>query len=199
MQDYLVILAGYALLGGGIKYIDEAYDENTFSKRSAGIAAFLCVVVMGYLIVNDGPSMMIFLGMIIALIFAKKIDNPAFTMGVAGVIPLPILFNSSLNIEIVPLAVLIITGIMDERGNDLADSKKIKGFLKKFFKFRCMMKVGVLGLCIFGFFGFIYFAAFMMFDIFYYLVKIYSSNIAYLNKNSMNISPIRYMLSLIKI
>jgi hypothetical protein len=193
MLEYLSILGGYAFLGAGIKYIDEAYDENTFSKKIANILVVLCILIMGYLMVTDGPSMMIFIGMIVALIFAKKIDNPAFITGTAGVLPVPFLFNISLNIELLPLSILILTGIADEKGNDFADNKKIKGIIGKFFDYRCMMKVGVLGLCVFGFFSFIYFIAFMLFDIAYYAVKVYSSNVA-----ARKVSFVSYMYSLIK-
>ena len=72
MPDYLIIILGYAFLGGALKYIDQAYDEKVFSKKTANIVAVFCIMVMGYLMVTDAPSMMIFLGMIIALIFAKK-------------------------------------------------------------------------------------------------------------------------------
>jgi hypothetical protein len=193
MLDYAILLGGYALLGAGIKYIDEAYDENVFSKKKAHVAVVLCILLMGYLMLMDGPSMMIFFGMIVALIFAKKIDNPAFIAGTAGVLPVPFLFNMSLNIELLPLSILILTGIADEKGNDFADNKKIKGIIGKFFDYRCMMKVGVLGLCVFGFFSFIYCIAFMLFDIAYYAVKVYSSNIV-----SKRISPLNYAYSLIK-
>jgi len=193
MTDYLIILAGYALLGAGIKYIDEAYDEHVFSKKIANVVAVLCIFIMGYLMLTDAPSMMIFLGMIIALILAKKIDNPAFYMGSAGVIPIPLIFNTSLNIELLPFLALMLTGIMDEKGNDMADAKKIKGVIRKFFKYRCAMKVGVLGLCVSGIFGFIYFIAFLMFDLMYYAVRVYSRNVA-----ATRVPLARYVASLIK-
>ena len=202
MLDFWIIIAGYALLGAGIKYVDEAYDEHTFSKKKAHVVAVLCILLMGYLMLADGPSMMIFLGMVIALVFSKKIDNPAFYAGTAGILPMPMLFNVSISIELLPLSVLVLTGIIDEKGNDLADNRKIKGIIEKFFNYRCMMKVGVLGLCVFGFFGFIYFVAFMMFDLMYYLIKIYSSNIVAAKvspaKYIVSVSPVRYMVSLIK-
>ncbi len=194
MLEYSIILGGYAFLGAGVKYIDEAYDENRFNKKIANAVAVFCILVMGYLMINDAPSMMIFMGMIIGLIFAKKIDNPTFKVSVMSLLPLPLIFTSSLSIEIIlPLTVLILTGLIDEKGNDLADRKRLNGFIRKFFDLRCMMKVGVLGLCVFGIFSFIYLIAFMLFDIMYYVVKVYPSNFVL-----MKISPMRYMASLIK-
>jgi len=199
MIDYtLFILASYALLGAGIKYIDQAYDLGVFSKTKANMAAVLCGLLMAYFIVTDPPSTAIFLAMVIALAITRKIDNIAFYIGIGIVLLLPIVFNSLIKMTWLPFGVLTVSGILDELGNDWADKRTKKRqvnryqknaywlqFSEKFFIYRFAMKVAILVLVILNYFDWIYLVAFMLFDLTYLLVDAYSLSIKVYNINKV--------------
>ena len=198
-----IIITGYAILGAGIKYIDQAYDLGVFSKTRANITAVLCGLLMAYFIVTDLPSMAIFLAMVIALAITRKIDNIAFYIGIGIVLLLPIVFNSLIKMNWLPFGVLVISGILDELGNDWADKRAKKRrinryqknasllqFEEKFFAYRFAMKVAILILVLLNYFDWIYFAAFLFFDLMYLLVDAYSLSIKVysINKAIMPVS-----------
>ena len=82
IQTIIIILL-YAALGGGLKYIDQAYDEGAFSKFSAIVLAVLEAFVMALLMVIDTPfSTVFYAGMIAGVFVASKVDNRAFIIGV---------------------------------------------------------------------------------------------------------------------
>ena len=192
MEHDLMIASSYLLLGAGIKYVDQAYDLCVFSKTKAKIVAAFCGILMGYLIISDLPSAMIFLAMVIALAITRKIDNTAFYIGIAFVLMLPIVFDGITKIQWIPFGILVISGIMDELGNDWADKRKNKRLVRalrrkdqkavydlaeKFFSHRFAMKLAVAGIVLFGFFDPVYFLAFLLFDLMYLLVDVYSTSI----------------------
>ena len=196
MLEYALILLSYGLLGAGISYIDQAYDTSIFNKKTANIVAIPSGILMASLIILDPPSTTIFLAMFIALAITGKIDNPAFYIGTGILLILLMILHNSLKIEWLPFGILIFSGIIDEIGNDWAD-KRIKkkvankydrnslgmnnSFLhrlgEKFFLHRFMMKVAVLLLVIFSLINWIYFFAFILFDLMYLLVEQYSFSI----------------------
>ena len=191
-EHELFIVSSYGILGAGIKYIDQAYDIRVFSKTNANVAAVLCSLLMAYLIITDPPSTIIFLAMIIALAITRKIDNIAFYVGIAIILLLPIIFNSLIKMNWLPFGVLAISGILDELGNDWADKRTKNGrvkkhgiaqnepiykFAEKFFIYRFAMKVAILLLVVLGFFDWIYFFAFLLFDLMYVLIDAYSTSI----------------------
>ncbi|MBN2251383.1 MAG: hypothetical protein JW724_04845 [Candidatus Altiarchaeota archaeon] len=202
MVDHqLFIASSYLFLGGGIKYIDQAYDLGVFSKTKAKIVAVLCGILMGYLIVTDSPSMGIFLAMVLALAITRKIDNMAFYIGTGLVILLPVFFNGFINILWLPFGVLTVSGVLDELGNDWADKRINRRlveftlgngngrmtykFMEKFFFHRFSMKVAVMLLVFFSFMDLTYLLAFILFDLMYTLVEVYSFSIKVYTINKM--------------
>lgn len=201
MYKEILILAGYALLGAGIKYIDQAYDLGIFSKRTANIIAIFSGLLMGSLIISDTTSATIFLGMFIALAVTHKIDNIAFYIGTAIILLMPFLFYNIMKIEWLPFGIIIFSGISDEVGNTWADKRvKIKlvkeaigkiyprgkfqyRLAERFFMHRFAMKVAILFLAVLGLFSYLYFFAFLLFDLMYLLVEKYSFSIKIYNIN----------------
>ncbi|MBU4341191.1 MAG: hypothetical protein KJ928_01175 [Candidatus Altiarchaeota archaeon] len=193
LEDALLIILSYGLLGAGIKYIDQAYDIGVFDKGIANMIAIPSGILMAYLIIFDSTSAIIFLAIILALSITQKIDAPAFYIGTALVISIPVLFRDILQIEWAPFGILIFSGILDEIGNDWADKRLNKrlvnhksmknnnGFLnklgEKFFLNRFAMKLSILVLVVFSVFSWIYLAAFLFFDFMYILVERYSFHI----------------------
>ena len=194
LEHALIIILSYGLLGAGIKYIDQAYDLGVFSKKKANLVAIPSGILMAYLIISDPPSATIFFSIFVVVAVTRKIDNPAFYMGTGILLLLPIIFHGIMKIEWIPFGILILSGIIDEIGNDWADKRKemrrlsndnrrnpynstLKKFGEKFFLHRSAMKIGVLVLTIFGFFRYLYLFAFLFFDMMYLLVEQYSLSI----------------------
>jgi len=194
LEHALIIILSYAFIGGGLKYIDQAYDIGVFSKKKANILAIVLATLMAYLIISDPPSATIFFSIFVIVAVTRKIDNPAFYIGTGIILLLPIIFHDIMTIKWLPFGVLIFSGIIDEIGNDWADKRKkmkrlnndnrknpnnstLKKFGEKFFLHRFAMKIGVLVLTIFGFFQYLYLFAFLFFDMMYLLVEQYSLSI----------------------
>ena len=193
LEDALLIILSYGLLGAGIKYIDQAYDIGVFDKKTANLIAIPSGILMAYLIIFDSTSAIIFLAIILALSITQKIDAPAFYIGTGLAIAIPVLFHDTLQIAWAPFGILIFSGILDEIGNDWADKRLKKrlvnhrsmnnnnGFLNKlgerFFLNRFAMKLSILVLVVFNVFSWIYLAAFLFFDFMYIVVERYSFHI----------------------
>ena len=195
MINDVILLIGYAILGAGIKYIDMAYDDNMFNKTTANIIALISAAIMGALIITDQTSAVIFMAIITAAILTGKTDNDTFKICATGMILTYLLSRMTLTGDdfittenAIALTTLIISGVLDEKGNDWYDRKRnalIKpiwitiqeeGIIEKFFKHRGLMKITVLWLCIIGYFNFIYFIAFILFDLAYDLVNFIGKN-----------------------
>lgn len=202
MLYYVFILLSYAFLGGGIKYVDQAYDVDVFSRGKANVVAVLSAVLMAYLMIFDSSSTIIFFSVLFVVAITKKIDNLAFYVGAGILLFLPFLagilgfgVTDVLHLEWLPFGVLIFSGILDEVGNDWADARRKlkrknnlrngvdsslpKSFGESFFEYRFMMKLALLFLVVAGFFHFLYFFAFLLFDVMYFFVEWYSFHIKY--------------------
>jgi energy-converting hydrogenase Eha subunit C len=167
----VVLVASFAFLGGGVKYIDQAFDEGIFNKKAAYALAVACGVVMGSLTAIDSLSATITLSLIISLAVTKKIDNIAFLLGALLVVSIPAITTQSiLKINLLGLAVLTISSIGDEALNFVSD-RCSTGALAKFLHFRPVMKVAMLALVLYGMFPLVYFVAFIAFDISYPVVE----------------------------
>lgn len=176
MYDLIWLVIAYAILGGGIKYIDQAYDENFFNKRFAILTAIGCGLLMGFLIATDPTSAIIFAAILFGVGLSRKIDSPAFYVGASLVIVslLYLLFLAQTNLSWIPLVVLGFSALIDELGNDLADTRRVRGALHFFFSYRFSMKVAIVALVWFGYLHWYYLAAFLAFDLAYTFVEWYS-------------------------
>ncbi len=203
MLEFPYILIGYALLGAGIKYADQAYDIGVFNKRKANIVAVLTAILMVLLIVFDSPSTIILLSILFTVAITKKIDNIAFYIG-TGILLLILLTamflgigDQNVSLMWLPFSVLLFSGIIDEIGNDWSDvrckkkrmynlknnlrnnfdNSPIKEFLEVFFAHRWTLKLTLFLLTVTTFFPYLYLIAFILFDLTYALVEWYSFNI----------------------
>ncbi len=177
-MEWYILIFSYALLGSGIKYIDQAYDLGIFNRKTAILMAVLMGILMGSLASVDPISAMFFLSFVIFALVSHKIDNPAFYLGTLLVFLVPFIksvyniYNYQINWLI--LSVLIFSGWIDEKGNALADQKKMGRVLGMFFYYRMFMKVVVLILALASIIPLVYFFAFMAYDLAYLGVGIYS-------------------------
>lgn len=172
--DVLALIAAYAALGGGIKYIDQVYDEKIWSKKTALLLAAACGLLMGYFIATDAFSAVIFVALVLGLSITKKIDNPAFYIGVLLVLGAPLLYLTHFNkvaFNWGMLALLAMACLIDEWGNDLFDAGRLHGLVGKFFHFRGSMKAAVFMLPFLGALPWVYLLAFLAFDAAYSFVE----------------------------
>ena len=171
-QSQILIILAFAVIGAGLKYIDEAFDEDIFSKKIAMLIAPILVIIWICLSLYDSVSATILFSILFAVLLTGKIDNTVFKMSSIALI-LILFLTQVLNLLWIPLFTLAIMGVADEKGNDYVDNHathKLGGF---FFSHRCCMKIGVLGLCMLALLSWPYLFAFLAFDGAYDSVKIF--------------------------
>ena len=167
----LFIIASFAIIGFGLKYIDDAFDENRFSKTVAKLFAPILVLLWISVSLLDSISATVLFAILIAVLLSGKVDNRVFKLSAITLIAVVVLTQFA-HFSLVPLAVLTVLGITDEKGNDYVDAHET-GKLRKFFlAHRCGMKLGALSLCLASFLPWLYLAAFLAFDAAYEFVKL---------------------------
>jgi len=196
----LSLTIGYALVGGLIKYIDQAYDIDIFNKKLATLLAIPTAILMGLLMAFNDSSATIFFAIVLGVALTKKIDNLAFQIGLFFLIMVPIFFGDYVKVQWLPFALLLMAGLADEYTSDWSDEKikkRVYGealgkktqtqtqqkILETIFQHRIIMKLVVLTLVIARIFQPIYIIAFLAFDLSYKAVEIYSIQ---LKKYSIN-------------
>jgi len=172
-------LVAYAILGAGLKYIDDAFDEKIFNKKIAYAVAPLLGVLWAYTMFIDAASATILLAILLGVLLKGKIDNYAHFLGmvvvIAGVIVLGI------QLLVVPLIVLTLAALFDEVGNDFIDKRQYiddksvwKKFVGYFFDQRWLTKVVILCLALVNVMSIYFFLAMLLFDGAYILMRGYS-------------------------
>lgn len=168
----IFIIIAFAVIGFGLKYIDDAFDEGAFSKRIAMLMAPILVIIWTCLSIFDSISATVLFSILFAVLLSGKVDNLIFKMSSISLVVI-LFLTQMLNFLLVPLFVLTVMGVADEKGNDYVDSHKTFGVLEFFFAHRCGMKVGTLGLCMVSLLPWLYLIAFLAFDTAYESVKIF--------------------------
>jgi len=172
----LFLFSSFFLLGAGIKYVDDAFDEKIFFKSIALVVAPLLGILWGITMALNNITGTLLLAILLAVLFKGKIDNVAHITGFLVIIFLLFVFGF-FSFLLIPLIFITIAGIIDEIGNDIADKKIVFSnnyfiniFFLKFFEFRFTMKLAVLAFALMNFFSLIYFVAFILFDLGYHLM-----------------------------
>lgn len=183
-NNMFFFLIAYPILGAGIKYIDAAYDEKTFNKKTALIITPLLATLWAYTMLINPISATILLAILLGVLIKNKIDNYAHLLGSAIIVTIFIIAIYLKNIELIilPLIFLISAAIIDEVGNDIIDYNKKN--LKKnrfrhqfslyFFGRRYVMKLAILYLIIFGIVELYFLLAMILFDEAYIITDLYS-------------------------
>ncbi|MCK5300937.1 MAG: hypothetical protein KAJ21_03460 [Thermoplasmatales archaeon] len=182
---YFFFLA-YFLLGGGIKYIDAAFDDKVFKKRNAIIIAPFLGILWSYTMLINEISASILLAVLIAVLIKGKIDNMAHLIGLITIIIFGIfiiLFIDGNGFMLLPLIFLTSAGIIDEVGNDIIDynksQKKVRfryNFLIYFFGRRYLMKTAIIYIALIGLFPLYFVLAFIFFDESYIIMDLFSKS-----------------------
>lgn len=182
-------IASYMVLGGGIKYIDDAFDEKTYSKMKAILLAPVVAIFWVFLMYLSPASATILGAIFLAVLFRNKVDNIGFHVGAIAIFcGLAALYLFKIiHFDWGPLVFLTIAGVLDEVGNDYVDAHPhINKWIYLFFEYRFVMKVAVLLLVAWGIYGFEYFLAFIGFDLAYATIGAYSAKLKKHHKYSLN-------------
>lgn len=173
-------LLSYPLLGAGIKYIDDAFDEHRFNKKIALIIAPILGVLWAITMLMDGVSATILLAVLCGVLFKGKIDNYAHFAGLFVIIA--IIAISGVELMILPLIFLAPFALLDEVGNDVIDYNKKyfngdrcwQKFVRYIFDQRWLLKAAILVFVILGTVPYYFFFAMLFFDGAYLLMRWYS-------------------------
>lgn len=161
----LLLPISYLTLGILIKYGDQAYDEELFSRKKAFLLAFPSGVLLGYLMALDNGTATIAIGLLFSLLLAGKYDNHGFVAG----------FIISISISIVAMLQgwgsphiwgILLVGVasyVDEWVDGRAEGHS--DIVARILRQRPFLKIMVLVLCIIGFLdSYLYFIIFLSFD-----------------------------------
>ena len=169
-------LLSYSILGAGIKFIDAAYDEKTFSKKLALLLAPFLGGLWAYTMFISPFSATILLSILLGVILKGKIDNIAHFSGV--IIIIPVILILGIELLIIPLLFLAAAALLDELGNDCVEDSydtvsrnPMSRFFVYFFDHRWLLKIAVLFLSVIGMIPIHFFFAMIFFDYSYLTVR----------------------------
>jgi hypothetical protein len=177
-----IILIIYPILGAGIKYIDSAYDNNTFNKKIAIFIAPFLGGLWAFAMIITTWSGIILLAVLLGVFIKGKIDNRAHIIGFLIIFFLLLFFGKIP--PMVPLIFLSAAAVLDEVGHDII-GYKLKYFQDYhfrhqfslyFFGRRYLMKVAIIFLVLIGLFPLESFLAFLFFDEAYIIFSLYSKS-----------------------
>nr|CAI64148.1 conserved hypothetical membrane protein [uncultured archaeon]CBH36563.1 hypothetical membrane protein [uncultured archaeon] len=187
----IAIILAFAIIGAGLKYIDDAFDEDKFSKKKAIVIAPIIVLIWICLSLFDSVSATILFSILFAVLLTGKIDNLIFKVSTIALISI-LFLTQMLNLLWIPLVILILMGVADEKGNDYVDNHATLKLVEFFFSYRFCMKMGVLSLCILTLLPWLYLLAFLAHDGAYESVRILGKiSVAHQRKkkHTITISP----------
>ncbi len=167
---YIIVIL-YAFLGAAIKFIDQAYDEERYSRKLANVIAIVAGLTMGGLMALDSPFSTAFYGaMILSLVLARKIDNRAFLAGtlIAALTLLVLWPVTDPVVLLAPLVIFILAGFLDEVVDGLAQKAQAPKIVRWVMLYRPLSDVALVAMMLLGWFPW------------YYLVPYFAFTFAYL-------------------
>jgi hypothetical protein len=173
----IATILAFAVIGAGLKYIDDAFDEDKFSKKIAVLIAPIIVMVACTVAIKDTASRTILFSILLSVLIGGKVDNLIFKVSSIAfllLLSLPSFYlYGTMDFFWIALIIITITGVIDEKGNDYVDENKTNKLTHFFFEHRFSMKIGMLTVCVFQFLGWLYLFAFLAFDGAYESIRIY--------------------------
>ena len=161
----ITLAVSYFLSGFFMKTSDDEFDE----KKNVSVACLLgviCGVFAGYATIVNADACVIFIAILIGNVFAFKVDGVHHILTLAVFAIICLIFGIP-PVNFIALIVCIITALLDELGHEriILYTKNI--YINLFFEYRCLMKVAVLFLGIFGLFDIWTFLYFILFEVSY--------------------------------
>lgn len=175
-------LLSFLILGGGIKYIDAAYDDKTFNKKLALAVAPVLGLLWAYTMLINEVAATILFAVLLGVLLKGKIDNRAHLAGL--LIIFGVIFLMGVQLLFLPLIFLAAAALLDEVGNDVVDynkkylkrNKLLHKFLIYFFDQRWLLKIAILCIALVGIIPLYFFLAILLFDYAYLIVRWYSQS-----------------------
>jgi hypothetical protein len=174
MINDLFLLFSYLVIGGGLKYIDQAYDKRLFSRYKANLVGILIGILGGYLVITDSLSTMILISILIGNAILRKIDNTGFYISTISLIVVAALFGNFMGMEWSVFGFFIAVALLDQYGDDWRENRKISKSFDAFLHYGFIWKIGALVAAALGWIPWIYFLAVVVLDAAYSYVEIYS-------------------------
>ena len=173
----IAIPLSYLLIGVLVKYGDQAFDSELYSKRTALLLSLPTGLWLGSLVLLDEATAVIFIGILLALLVAGKYDNIAFRIAFAAAMLLSLAALTTVHdIGLAGIAAVFILALLDEKVDALpadGDRSLMAGVMRQ----RPLLKVGVPILCLAGALpSFMYLFAFLSFDFGYSMVDVASTS-----------------------
>jgi len=182
LDNIYFLLLSYSVLGAGLKYIDDAFDEKSFSKRKGLLLAPLLGCLWAITMLVNPYSATLLLAIVLGVLLKGKIDNLAHLLGLVSILVIIIIVRVEL--LVLPLIFLTAAGVIDEVGNDVlgANPSNPSGdkfryrFASYFFGRRYFLKVALLYLILIGCFPLEFLLALISFDEAYLTIDLYSKS-----------------------
>lgn len=135
-MSFLILVPGF-LSGSLIKLTDDIEDKNLAGKPYAISCGLAYGLLIGYLMISDTDSALLFGGIILGNLLTGKINSMGHYFGLGAILAVIFLYGIKLSILVLPVVAL---AALDEIG-DLLHAPK---FLELIFKYRLILKVGIL-------------------------------------------------------
>ncbi|MGB8215882.1 MAG: hypothetical protein WCE94_01145 [Candidatus Methanoperedens sp.] len=145
-MSLLMLLVISLLSGSLIKLTDDIEDKNLSRKIYAIPAGLAYGLLIGYLMISDTGASLLFAGIVLGNLITGKINSAGHYSGLGAILAVVFLFG----IKLSPLVLLIAAlAALDEIGDLIRTSK----FLDFIFKYRLILKLGILVLVILNMLG----------------------------------------------
>ena len=191
MQDPLItalfFIISFFLMGVLVKFIDDAFDEKTYSRKLAIILAPITAIYWAFVMALHPAAALLLTAVTLGVIIKGKIDNIAFVIAVLCIYVVYFFIGDWKfvldSFYLIPLIIITVGGVIDEVGNDFVDKNHLykKGALGKlvhwFFEYRFVMKIFVFVFALLNTYPMLFFFAFFLWDIGYELVMHYSKHV----------------------
>ncbi len=168
----LALIISYALIGAGIKLVDQAVDDPSrirFRKSLLWLVVAVLVILVNIWVFFDVYTAVLALGIILSLIASRKIDNTYFIVLAIAVFPLSLFrfFDIAILILVLPtLIAIFVASLLDEVLHAQASKIHIAA-IHHVLLHRPILKISVVILPFFGLLTFIHTIGFWCFDIAY--------------------------------
>jgi hypothetical protein len=138
-MDFIILIYVFAI-GVLTKFADLIADDGIEVRRvfSYAIGAVYGILI-AYILVTHPFLAPMSLAAVLAVLMTKKIDRRPHNIGIAAMFLFLAIWGLP-RIDIFLAAIFLAAGVADEIGNDMADSGKIKGHMKKIFEYRLVFE-----------------------------------------------------------
>ncbi len=167
----IYFIISFILFGVGVKLIDDIFDKKISKEWVAIVLAPLVGILWAISMASSPAAASILAAILIAAVLKGKINNIGHQIGLLTILVI-LFFSEFVQFLWIPLIVISLAAISDEIGHDFVEkNKKINKVANYFFQYRFAMKLAVFLFALFNYFGWIFFFAFMAFDIAYVAIE----------------------------